>query len=312
MVLAAVLFVGGGLFALRAYSRTSGPAGAVKGYFAALQRGDAPAALGFGLLPPGPRTLLTTNVLRAQQQEAPITDVRVGTVNSAGGRATVSVSYSLGFSSGIRVVDDRVIVVHQGRNWRLAQAAVATRLVLQQAASRATILDAAVPTGTVLMFPGAVPIIFNTSLLQLAVSTSSVLLDGGGQTKLVVQVSSSGQSAVLAAVTSALQACLAPPAGARPALTCPLPSDRYVPGSLRGQFPQSDIAKLTLGVSDQSSGVIEIDAASVTVTDASYTILDANNQPKTGAGTVSLPITATIYPTYPSSPLVVHWSGGNQ
>jgi hypothetical protein len=311
VVLAAAVFVTGAVVAVRGYERSAGPDGAVRGYFAALERGDAPAALGFGSLPAGADVLLTSTVLRDQQRIAAIADVRIGQVRRSGSRATVAVDYALRFAGGTRQVADSVQVVHTGRRWRLTRTAVPTQIRLLQAVDRATILGAAVPDGTVLMFPGAVPVSFDTAYLQLAPGTDTVALNsaapgGLATTNLTVQVSAAGRGTVLAAVTSALRACLARGASADP--TCPLPSDRYVPGSLRGTFPASATARLTLGVSADPSGVIEIDNATIPVTGRS-TVLDFNNQPVARSGRISLPVTATIYPT---TPVTIVWGGGSQ
>jgi hypothetical protein len=308
VVLAAAVFVTGAVVAVRSYEQTAGPDGAVKGYFAALERGDAPAALGFGDLPAGASLLLTSAVLHDQQRIAPITDVRIGTVRRSGNRATVAVDYALQFAAGSRQVADSVQVVHAGRRWRLARTAVPTQIQLLQALDRATILGAAVPDGTVLLFPGAVPVSFDTTYLQLAPGTDTVALNspGEGTTELTVQVSPPGRSAVLAAVTAALRACLKGGASVNP--TCPLPSDRYVPGTLQGSFAPTATADLTLGVSADPAGVIEIDNATIPVT-GRYTVLDFNNQPVAKSGRLTLPITATIYPT---APVTIVWGGGSQ
>ena len=56
VVLAVAVLAGGAVFAYLGYRSTAGPDGTVRGYFAALARADAPAALGFGRLPAGPPT----------------------------------------------------------------------------------------------------------------------------------------------------------------------------------------------------------------------------------------------------------------
>jgi hypothetical protein len=309
VVVACAVLVAGVVMAIQAYGSDSGPDGAVKGYFAALAGGDAPAALSYGGLPSGPRTLLTTNVLRAQQQIAPISDVRVDSVQRSGGRATVAVSYSLGFSNGVREVHDRVQVIDHNHTWRLVSTAVATKLALTQARNRASILDSAVPSGTVLLFPGALPVSFNTALLQLAASTDNVALVSPSRTVVTVQVSSSGRTEVLAALISALQSCLSGGGKAQP--SCPLPSDRYVPGSLVGTLspnPTAATAAVNLSVNNDPSGVIEIDSADVSVR-GRFTTLDFNNQPIAKTGTIILPVSALVSPT---SPVSVQWTGGQQ
>src|SRR4051812_31040755 len=87
--------VGGAAYAYVAYRATSGPDGAVKGYFAALARSDAPAALAFGDVPAGPHELLTSAVLAEQQRIAPLHHVQILDVSRSGGAASVRYSYQL-------------------------------------------------------------------------------------------------------------------------------------------------------------------------------------------------------------------------
>ena len=53
VVVAVLLLAGGSVVAVRSWLATSGPAGTVRGYLAALAGGDAPSALAFG--DPAPR-----------------------------------------------------------------------------------------------------------------------------------------------------------------------------------------------------------------------------------------------------------------
>lgn len=300
---AVAALVGGSVMAVRAYRATASPAAAVTGYFAALQRADAPAALGFGELPPGPRSLLTSPVLAAQQRIAPIRAVSVVSVDQTGSTATVAVTYTLGFAGGTRTVQDRVPVIYRGHAWRLTRTAALTQLHLAEAVDRASILGAGVPDGAVLLFPGAVPIGFDTPYLQLDAASSIVTLSGSRATDPSVQLSAPGRTAMLAAVATALRACLG--AAGTPDPRCPVPSDRYVPGSLRGSFSGADLARLSLGVTADPAGVVRIGGAPLPVT-GTYQVLDFNNQPLPGSGTVALPLSATSYAV---APITVNWAG---
>src|SRR5436309_16271 len=76
-------------------------------------------------------------------------------------------------ASGLPVGGDqpptaRVAVVQHGNAWRLLAAAVPVQLYMNNASSRATLAGAAVPDGEVALFPGAVPIRFDTAELQVA------------------------------------------------------------------------------------------------------------------------------------------------
>ena len=303
IVLALAALVGGSTFAYVTYAATSGPDGAVKGYFAALARGDAPAALGFGDLPSGPTELLTSSVLRAQRTLAPIRHVEVISTDETGDAATVSVRYELGFSEGAQQVDEEVPVIRRHGSWRLARTAASTQLRLQQAGDRATILGGRVPDGELLIFPGAVPVRFDSPYLRLAAATSSVELAARSQTQLTVQLTQAGRDAVRASVRAALRACLSGSATADP--RCPLPASRAVPGTLRATVSAAAVSRAVIELGQSSSGVVAISGTVKLV--GRYAALDFENQPVARRGTVSLPLTAT---THATDPITIDWAGG--
>ncbi|MDT4944880.1 MAG: hypothetical protein QOH14_1613, partial [Pseudonocardiales bacterium] len=128
VALSLVAVILGSTYAYVRYQETAGPDGAVKGYFAALARSNAPAALGFGDPPSGSTSLLTSTVLRDQQKIAPIRDFHVVSTDRHGSHATVDVRYRLEFGNGTQLISDQVAVVQRGGSWRLATTAVRTRL----------------------------------------------------------------------------------------------------------------------------------------------------------------------------------------
>jgi hypothetical protein len=298
-VLAALIaFVGGGAFAYVTYAATAGPDGAVKGYFAALARGNAPAALGFGDLPPGPHELLTSTVLRAQRKLAPIRHVRIVATQQSGDIAKVTVEYDLDFADSTQHVSDDIAVRRQKGSWRLERTAATTELQLRQARDRATILGGPVPDGTVLVFPGALPITFDTPYLRLAPSARSVDLSAHDATDLSVQVTAAGRRATQAAVVAALRNCLT--GGARPDPRCPVPSSRTVPGTVRASVRAADVRAITsLKLAATSRGLVTI-TGQLRVR-AHYTALDFENQPVARTGVVTLPLRATAYATAPTT-----------
>jgi hypothetical protein len=246
--------------------------------------------------------LLTSTVLRAQLKLAPIEDFHVTSTDRDGDAANVSVSYTLAFPGSPQSVRDRVEVLRQGHSWHLAATAVRTHFDLIQALDTARVAGAGLPDGDVLMFPGAAPVTLASSYLQLDPASTEVRFLGGGAAELTVEVSATGRSHVLAALQTALHSCLAGSPTASP--LCPLPSDRYVPGSLRGSVPASTVERLTLTVTDDPAGVIAVDGGSVRVT-GRYQVLDFNNRRVAKKGSVSLPIAATVPAR---SPAVVHWT----
>lgn len=302
VLLSVAALVTGGFVAVLAYAATGGPAGAVKGYFAALARGDAPAALGFGDLPAGPRNLLSTAVLREQHRIAPIRDVHVSSTDQAGHRASVTVTYALDFADGRQQVTDNVAVIERNGSWRLAAAAVSVQLVLNQAADRARILDTVVPTSPVLLFPGAIPIRFDTPYLQLSPATSAVQLDGSAEMTLMVTVTTAGRAAVQAALNTMLPPCLAGAPAADP--RCPVPVPGGVPGSLHGTLVGTVDLSNAIVVADTAPGLIELSA--MAKVSGSYQSLDFNDVAVTHRGTISVPLNASGYAT---PPLQLSWTG---
>jgi hypothetical protein len=296
--------VGGSLFAYVTYAATAGPDGAVKGYFAALARSDAAAALGFGELPPGQHQLLTSTVLRAQQHIAPIRDVQIVATDESGDTATVAVRYHLAFADASQqAVDDIKVLRHKG-SWRLAQTATSTQLNLREAGDRASIVGGSVPDGEVLIFPGAVPITFDTPNLTLAAATSSVTLSAQAQTDLTVQVSAIGARAVDTALAVALRACLAGGPHADP--RCPLPSSRAVPGSLRAAATAAAVRRAAhVSLASSAAGVLTVSGTIRLL--GRYTALDFNNLPLAKRGRVTLSLRATAYVT---DPVTINWAPG--
>ncbi|MEP7178242.1 MAG: hypothetical protein ABI775_04080 [Pseudonocardiales bacterium] len=302
VALALVALVGGSVVAYATYAATAGPDGAVKGYFAALARADAPAALGFGDLPQGPTQLLTSTVLHAQREVAPIRHLTIVSTEHSGDTATVRVRYALDYADGARQVSEAVPVVRQHGSWRLARTAATTQLRLQQAGDRAMLLGGRVPDGELLIFPGAVPITFDSPYLALRAATSSVPLTAGPQTALTVVLTTAGHAAVAAALENALRACLGGSTSADP--RCPLPTNRAVPGTLSATVNAADLHRAeVIRLAQSSSGVVAITATIKLA--GRYTALDFENQPVVKTGTVSLTLTAT---THATTPITIDWA----
>ena len=302
VVVAAAALVSGGVVSYVSYADTGGPAGAVRGYFSALARGDAPAALAFGDIPAGPRDYLTRAVLREQQRFAPMRDVHVTSTSRAGDKATVAVSYRLQFGEGTQQFSDEVGVQQRHGTWHLSTVAVSTRLELGQAEDRARILATTVPTEPVLLFPGAIPITFDTPYLQLSAATSSVQLDGPVQTTLVVEVTPQGRTAVLAALRTLFTPCLAGSPSADP--RCPLPTSRGVPGSLHGAITGAFAPDATVAVAGVAAG--RLDVTGHVHVKGRYQELDFSDLPVAHTGTVSVLLSAS---TYATAPLRLTWQG---
>lgn len=290
--------VGGLLVAFQGYRETSGPAGAVRGYFAALRRGDAPAALGFGTLPAGPHTLLTSKVLHEQRSLGPIEDVKVRRTDRSGDRATVSVDYTIAFPDKPDRISDRVEVRKQGSSWRLTETAVLTRLDVVGAAQRATIAGAPLPSGDVLVFPGAAPIRLDTPYLAIDSPTAEITFAAQPTTSLSAVVSARGERETKALALAALRACLAPNSDPR----CPLPDARAVPATLRGALPANAADELTLSLGSDTVGRIEV-RGDLPIT-GSYTVLDFDNVASVKRGPVTWTVRGTVVAV---APLTFSW-----
>lgn len=299
VVLGVLLLVGGSAVAVLGYAETSGPGGAVRGYFAALARGDAADALAFGDVPAGPHTLLTADVLQAQQRIAPLRKFSIVATHRSGKKARVSVRYTLAYATGPQPINASVGLHESGGDWRLDKVAIPTTLELDRAQHRATIVGAGIPDGDTLLFPGPVPITFDTPYLQLNAAEDSVGFGTDLDTEVFVEVSRAGRAAAIDALGAALRSCLAGGADVR----CPQPNERYVPGTLRGSLAEPLAANLTVTLTDSPDGVLDV-VGSQPVRASAFRRLTFSNQPVAGHGRVVLPLHARAFAV---RPLTVSW-----
>jgi hypothetical protein len=299
VVVATAALVVGGVQAYLGYRATAGPDGTVKGYFAALVRSDAPAALGFGIVPAGPHDLLTSQVLAEQQQLAPLHDVRIRSVQRSGSQATVRYSYRLRFVSRDQTVTGSVQLTSGRSGWRMEQTAVPATIRLDQALDRSTFAGATVPDGQTLLFPGALPIRFDTRYLRLVPATAQARFGGPSTISLGVRATPAAQAQLTAALRKHLTACVT---HAPPSASCPLPSARFVPGSLRGRLVSDLTHDVTFRVSSDSLGTI--DATGSATFRGRYRELTYDNVTKSHRGSVRLPVTASAYAV---APLTLHY-----
>jgi hypothetical protein len=298
VVCAAALLAGGVVVGIRGYAKTAGADGVVRGYFAALARADAADALAFGDIPAGPHTLLTATVLAEQQRIAPIRNVDVGAVRRSGDAAGVAVRFTLAFPTRPVAVSGTVHLHRGSSGWRLDRVAVPTELDPGTARQRESIVGAGIPLGRTLMFPGALPVRLDTPYLQLDPDQDYAGLDPLDQTTIDIEVSPAGRGAALAAVRANLHRCLA----GRPDPTCPLPSERYVPGSVRGTL-SGDLHNVSVELASDAVGTLRV-YARATVS-GSYERLDFRNRRIAGRGRVELAVNAVGYAV---SPLTLRWT----
>ncbi|SOD71830.1 hypothetical protein SAMN05892883_1297 [Jatrophihabitans sp. GAS493] len=262
--------------------------GVVQRYFSALSSGDAAAALGFGQVPAGSRTMLTEPVLKAQLARGHIGNVAVLAESAVGSETDVDVQYTLTASEGPMTVTDTIAMVPSGRTWRLKSTAVPVQVAFSGAANRITVAGAMAPMGRQLMFPGAAPFAFDTKNLELA-PQSAVIRFAEMPSPLDVQLSGVGKRAVEASLDKAFNACIG---GSAPTpAVCPAPSDtRAVPGTFKGVASKPASANANLSVNESVDGVVQ-ENATVPVT-GTYSQLDFNNLPHLKQFTGSMVLTA--------------------
>lgn len=288
----AALFVAGGVVTALGLTTTDSPAAVVRGYFAALARGDAPHALAFGNVPAGPRRLLTNAVLRQQLRIASLGDVTIAGTAQHGDRATVGVRYTLDFPTRPVTTSVHVPLHRSSGNWRLDRVAVGTVLAPNTAVRRVTLLAAALPARRTLLFPGALPLWLDTPYLELDPRSDYVSFDTSATLEVRVRISDSGRAALRSAIRARLTRCLT---GADD-LTCPLPTERYVPGSVRGAVTGALGGDIELDASDPA-GLLRY-SGTPTIR-GSWRRLDFHNRRLPGSGRVLLDVRAVAYAVEP-------------
>ena len=300
VLFAVVALVCGLVVAYLGYTATSGPEGAVRGYYAALANGDAPLALAYGDAPIGSRALITSTVLREQQRIAPLRDFGIVAVDQHGDQARVSVGYTLRFATGTEQITDTVTVHQVNGDWRLVTPGVPTMISVQQAYDRMTFLGGAVPDGPVLLFPGALPIRLDTPYLQLSAGSNSVSFGSATVTDVTVEVSQAGRGAVATALQTKLHDCFA---AAKPDPLCPVPNDQIVPGSMHGTLA-GDVSTAMM-VSLDSSPTGEIAVTGQLNFTGTYSQLSFDNVATTHSGQLLIPLSSA---TFAVPPISLRWT----
>lgn len=290
-----VLMTVGTLGALARYPRTTAPQEVVASYFRALQAGDAPLALSFAQPPHGDTRYLSSAVLRAQAALGPISALDIGTPYRKDGATHVHVSYHIlvkGSRAAQRNADDVVLHEH-GRRWLIDRATVPVRITLGVAAERATLAGFALPTATVELFPGALPVRFDDALLSAEPSARTLSLTSADPVVNVeAKLNDQAMPALRTALSAAMNRCLQ--LATRAAPDCPLTPTAQravvVPRSLRGT-----VSALTLSHAEVTgpSGLVNV-TGRISVR-GTYQLLDFENLPITKQGVQSFDFTAALY-----------------
>jgi hypothetical protein len=310
LLLATALTLAGTSLAIGAYAADAMPETVVRAYFAALQRGDAAAALGYGVVPEDPvipdtdisaqHDLLTPTVLAAQNAIAPIQGFEVRQVHRSGDTANVDVSYTIDLPSGRQGVFDSVPVRRNGHGWQLDRSAVPEVLSPGPGSALASIAGSAVPRGQYDLFPGVSPVRYDTPNLELGETSRVVRFFDSGTLPVDAEVSAAGRRAIVPSVDAAVAACLA--GRSAPQTLCPVPEETAsVPGSLRGS-PTGSVARSIVLRVESTDGEIDISGSAPVA--ATYQRLDDNNI----ASTVTTQTTPLSGYCYATTAATVRWN----
>lgn len=292
-----------GTLAVARFNESQGPAAVVRGYFAALGQGNAPAALAFAQTRPSGE-YLTSEVLDQQRAIARISDVQVGRVDRHGSSASVAVHYRLGFSAGSRRVDDSAELVKAGSSWRMTQVASRVQLAVPgTGADRLTMAARPLPSGRADLFPGPIPVAVEPAALVVADQPLIRLTDNDSVTSLKVAVSPAARQRFDQSVQDALDRCLR---GAPADPLCPQPdAGRVIPATLRGtaSVSSSQRGAESIQIKDDPSGWLQLDEQ-VTVK-GSWQEWDFNNQAVPRKGTVVVSLHVLVLATDLTT---IHWT----
>jgi hypothetical protein len=296
-LVAVLALIGGIAFAVTALTQVTSPRSTVAEYFAALRRADAPAALSLGPRLNGDTRLLTSVVLRQQQQLGPISDITVGGTAENGSRATVAVSYRVG-GAAPTTRNETVALHRKGNGWELDRSSSLVSAHLLNAAHRATLAGLPVPSTPMHVFPGVLPLRFDTAALQMDPKVPTLTLSADVNLNVRVELSAAGRSTLAAQLDSAVAACLR-----NPPTPCPLQATdtRTVPGSLRGTVtarPSAGPPQLKFSAGD-ADGLVTV--SGTFQADAQWTVLNFENQPQQKHGTVSVDYCAQLYVSKPAA-----------
>ena len=290
------------------YSNSHGAAAAVRGYFQAVASGDAVGALAYAAVPPpaSDGQYLTDTVLAEQLKIGPIHNIAVLGTRTSDGQTVVAVRYTLGFSRAPQVVQDSVPVVRRGRAWRLVRAAVNVSVEPAAAgADRLTFAGRPVPTSSVLVFPGALPVQTDIAAVEIRRPPYAALSQDMATLQVTDSLTDGATHQLDDAVQKAMQACLAPTSSDP---LCPsVRSERQVPGSLHGKLDSPIAQSVTFVLlADSGHGVVSFEA-DVSV-DANYQVWDFNNiaQPRSGVVTVQLHAVASV-----DNLSKIYWTGSD-
>ncbi|MDQ1731114.1 MAG: hypothetical protein QOK10_1273 [Pseudonocardiales bacterium] len=259
------------------YASSHSASSVVKRYFAALTHDDAASALAFAAVPPSADSgrYLTSEVLAVQSKTARLSGVSVIRTGSGTSQTTVDVRYTLNFADGPQTVQDSVGLIKRGSSWRLSRVASTVEVSARSAGGdRITFAGRPVPSSSVTLFPGALPVATDSPAVVVS-GHPSVRLASDDSISLRPELSGAARTKVADALEAALTRCLAP-TSTDP--LCPMVAGgRPVPGTLHGRLTER-IADSTpsVGLSSAGNGLVTVTADAQI--EASWKVWDFNNQ----------------------------------
>jgi hypothetical protein len=231
-------------------------ADAVKGYLAALARGDAEAALSYSDDQPASKDFLTDDVLKKQIAKWPISNIRI--LNDDSSAASIGMGQvHVAANFGDKVSDATLRTKRNNKRWYLESAAIKLRPTPGSSVNGAdktlTLLGKPLNGDTTYVFPGYVDI--GSSNPYIGVKAQPLLLDSLTSYTPWIQaeysLNDAGAKAVNDALAAAFAACQTSTALGPPP-PCPLqaldPYD-YVEGT--AHWGKADLSKIKISVFDQ-------------------------------------------------------------
>lgn len=302
-VVLALALTAGGTGAATAGMLTAGKVETtVHEYFDAVAEGRAADALALGAVPAGERSYLTDEVLAAQLKVANIDDVSIGAITRSDTEATVDVRYRLVGPDMRETVRDTLRLEKDGWRWRLAQVATPIAFAVPRATGRVALAGTALPTDSVLMFPGALPLTTNSPLLSIDRSRAVAAFDGPDTITIQLQVPDPAKASIADALDAAITACLQD-SSEDPSCPTTVTGVRFVPGSMTGTaISLPSAVGFLCDVLPDPSGRITV--SGTFDAQAQWLELNFNNLAVQHSGQLTLPYTATIPAV---EPLRVQW-----
>jgi hypothetical protein len=290
-----------GSLAWSRFSESHSPTAVVNRFFAAVADGDAATALAFSETPPVGQ-FLTGEVLKRQLEVAKLTDVIVQTSETHGSSATVGVRYRLGFTTGFQDVNDHVELVAHGSSWLLTRVASTVIMDVKSGKDRLTFAGRPVPTDSVTLLPGAVPLRTDTASVIVGGHPSVRLQDNNITVAVRPEVSEPAKKQATQAVDAAFAKCVASKTRVP---QCPqVEGARPLPGSLHGVVTKSvERSGATVELSSDSNVLLTITGSADL--DGTWQVWDFNNQAVTKheSVTVTLHAQASV-----DDPGAIYWT----